>query len=316
MAETIISPGVFTRENDISFIQPAPVAAGAAIIGPAVKGPVQIPTLVTSYNDYVRKFGTTFESGSNSYEYLTSIAVKNYFQQGGNSVLVSRVVSGSFTRATSSNITNTQTSTGNEFATGSVELLAAFADNQEARIVYSGTTYRFVGSGNPLPDDDTDGNVYFFSTGSTAAGTVTNLVSEINTAAALSSIVGATADSATLILSASSAGTDFNGLLFQTSSATDASTFSSVITLAGGTNTTTATTSSFELETLGKGAIYNNSTAASVAALQNSDSSLVSGSSDNLRFEISNVNLSLGTFTLSVRRGDDSLKNKIILYRR
>ena len=38
MAETIISPGVFTRENDISFIQPAPVAAGAAIIGPAVKG--------------------------------------------------------------------------------------------------------------------------------------------------------------------------------------------------------------------------------------------------------------------------------------
>jgi len=313
MAETIISPGVFTRENDISFIQPAPVAAGAAIIGPAVKGPVQIPTLVTSYNDYVRKFGTTFESGSNSYEYLTSIAVKNYFQQGGNSVLVSRVVSGSFTRATSSNITNTQTSTGNEFATGSVELLAAFADNQEARIVYSGTTYRFVGSGNPLPDDDTDGNVYFFSTGSTAAGTVTNLVSEINTAAALSSIVGATADSATLILSASSAGTDFNGLLFQTSSATDASTFSSVITLAGGTNTTTATTSSFELETLGKGAIYNNSTAAAVAALQNSDSSLVSGSSDNLRFEISNVNLSLGTFTLSVRRGDDSLKNKIIL---
>ena len=313
MAETIISPGVFTRENDISFIQPAPVAAGAAIIGPAVKGPVQIPTLVTSYNDYVRKFGTTFESGSNSYEYLTSIAVKNYFQQGGNSVLVSRVVSGSFTRATSSNITNTQTSTGNEFATGSVELLAAFADNQEARIVYSGTTYRFVGSGNPLPDDDTDGNVYFFSTGSDAAGTVTNLVSEINTAAALSSIVDATADSATLILSASSAGTDFNGLLFQTSSATDASTFSSVITLAGGTNTTTATTSSFELETLGKGAIYNNSTAASVAALQNSDSSLVSGSSDNVRFEISNVNTSLGTFTLSVRRGDDSLKNKIIL---
>ena len=68
MAETIISPGVFTRENDISFIQPAPVAAGAAIIGPAVKGPVEVPTLVTSYNDYVRKFGTTFSSGSTSFQ--------------------------------------------------------------------------------------------------------------------------------------------------------------------------------------------------------------------------------------------------------
>ena len=32
MAETIISPGVFQRENDISFIQPAPPAVGAAII--------------------------------------------------------------------------------------------------------------------------------------------------------------------------------------------------------------------------------------------------------------------------------------------
>ena len=38
MAETIISPGVFARENDISFINPAPVEAGAAIIGPTVKG--------------------------------------------------------------------------------------------------------------------------------------------------------------------------------------------------------------------------------------------------------------------------------------
>ena len=33
MAETIISPGVFTRENDISFIQPAAAEAGAALVG-------------------------------------------------------------------------------------------------------------------------------------------------------------------------------------------------------------------------------------------------------------------------------------------
>ena len=79
MAETIISPGVFTRENDISFIQPAPVAVGAAFIGPTVKGPVEEPTLVTSYNDYVRKFGVIFSSGSNKYEFLTSLAVKSYF---------------------------------------------------------------------------------------------------------------------------------------------------------------------------------------------------------------------------------------------
>lgn len=192
MAETIISPGVFTRENDISFIQPAPVAAGAAIIGPAVKGPVEVPTLVTSYNDYVRKFGTTFASGSTSYEFLTSIAVKNYFQQGGNSVLVSRVVSGSsnWTRATNTHI--------------------------------------------------------------------------------------------------SSSGKD--------------------------------SLEPFNLQTLGRGDIYNNATSSLhglnpdyTAAYQNSDSSLVSGSADNLRWEVSNVNTDLGTFTVSIRRGDDNLKNKVVL---
>ena len=47
MAETLISPGVLARENDISFIAPAPTQAGAAIIGPAVKGPVEVPTLVS-----------------------------------------------------------------------------------------------------------------------------------------------------------------------------------------------------------------------------------------------------------------------------
>ena len=104
MAETIISPGVFARENDISFIQPAPVEAGAAIIGPTVKGPVEEPTIVTSYNQYVRNFGETFVSASTKQEFLTSIAVKNYFQQGGGSVLVTRVVTGSFTQATSTHV--------------------------------------------------------------------------------------------------------------------------------------------------------------------------------------------------------------------
>jgi hypothetical protein len=57
MAETIISPGVFQRENDISFISPAPVEVGACVIGPTVKGPVEVPTTVTYYNQYVRVFG-------------------------------------------------------------------------------------------------------------------------------------------------------------------------------------------------------------------------------------------------------------------
>lgn len=95
MAETLISPGVLQRENDQSFITQQPVQVGAAVVGPTVKGPVEIPTVVTSYSDYQNRFGTTFLSASEEYSFLTSIQAYNYFQNGGNTLLVTRVVSGS-----------------------------------------------------------------------------------------------------------------------------------------------------------------------------------------------------------------------------
>ena len=104
MAETLISPGVLARENDQSFITQQPVTVGAAIIGPTVKGPVEIPTIVTSYSDYLNKFGATFVTGGQVYTYFTSIAAYNYFNNGGETLLVARVVSGSYSEATSTSI--------------------------------------------------------------------------------------------------------------------------------------------------------------------------------------------------------------------
>ena len=101
MAETLLSPGVLARENDQSFLTAQPVQAGAAIIGPTVKGPT-VPTLVTTYSEYQNKFGTTVTSGSDVYTYFTSIAAYNYFQNGGDSLLVGRVTNGTYTAATSS----------------------------------------------------------------------------------------------------------------------------------------------------------------------------------------------------------------------
>jgi len=102
MAETLISPGVFLNENDQTQITAGPISAGAAIIGPTVLGPVNNPTLVTSYSQYKQIFGTTFVSGGVTLEYLTSVAALNYFNQGGASLLVTRVASGSYTVATAS----------------------------------------------------------------------------------------------------------------------------------------------------------------------------------------------------------------------
>ena len=190
MAESIISPAVYLRENDISFIAPAPIEAGAAFIGPTVKGPVEVPTVVTSYNEYVRKFGETFLSASNTYEFLTSVAVRNYFSQGGRTALVARAVSGSYNEAKNTFLSSS--------ASGPYSASEAF-------------------------------NIY----------------------------------------------------------------------------------------TLGKGALYNNATS-SLHAIQNvsysnADGSLISGSADNFRWEIANVNDKQGTFTLLVRQGNDSTGNPIIL---
>tara|TARA_R110001592_G_scaffold343544_1_gene634243 strand:- start:340 stop:2067 length:1728 start_codon:yes stop_codon:yes gene_type:complete len=180
MAETLLSPGVLARENDQSFIQGQPVERGAALIGPSTKGPVEIPTIIGSFSEYTAVFGGSVESGSNLYSYFNSIAASNYFQNGGNSLLVTRVTSGSFSPAVSSTIA--------------------------------------TGSGGP-----TDG------------------------------------------------------------------------------------LSPFVLETISEGAIMNTGTTLL------SGGALATGSSDNIRWEIAGVNTSSGTFSLLVRRGDDTTNSKVVV---
>jgi hypothetical protein len=110
MANFTTSPGVAISEIDNTFLTGQPVQAGAAIIGPTVKGPYEKPTLITTYSDFVTMFGDTFISGGNSYSYLTSIAAYNYFNYGGTSLLVARVASGSYSSATSTTIPTAFTS--------------------------------------------------------------------------------------------------------------------------------------------------------------------------------------------------------------
>jgi hypothetical protein len=95
MAEAIISPGVFQIESDQSIYTQAPQALGAAIVGPTVGGRPMVPTYVTTYSQYLSIFGDVFKSGSYYYEYLTSIAAREYFSNGGQTLLVTRIISGS-----------------------------------------------------------------------------------------------------------------------------------------------------------------------------------------------------------------------------
>jgi phage tail sheath protein FI len=115
MAETLISPGVLARENDQSFVSATPAPIGAAIVGPTLLGKVNIPRIVTTYSDYLQNFGGAFVSGGNTYNYLTALSAYNYFNNGGNSLLVTRVASGSFTPATGSNVSGSTVAVNNIF---------------------------------------------------------------------------------------------------------------------------------------------------------------------------------------------------------
>jgi len=194
MAEQIISPGVFTNEDVPTILEAAAAPIGAAIVGPTPLGPVNIPTLCTTFTDFTSKFGTTFESGSDDHSFLTSISAYNYFQQGGTNLLVTRVVSGS---------------RGN----------------------FDAATSSFVAPSGA------------FTEAGAASGVSSNL---------------------------------------------------------------------FSLKTFGEGDILN--TTASLGYYGQSESgSISSGSKDNLRWEITNVDLAKGTFALSIRQGNDSGDNKKVL---
>ena len=302
MAEVLLSPGVVATETDSSFLTAQPIQAGAAILGPTVKGPVGIPTLVTTYSDYQNKFGAVIESGSTEYTYFTSITAYNYFQQGGDSLLVTRIVSGSYSSATSSTITNNVTTVGSAIATGSLTIAGTFGQSvdDEFQITVGGTEYRFIAEdpAGGLPVDSPP--IYFLSTGSSTATYIANLVSEIDTAA-----IGVDATDATtaIELTASSAGTSGNSISVDTGSGV---TFSDVLTLAGGANGV-GTSNAFTLETLSEG-IEQNST-----STLGSSGELPSGSKDNIRWEIVSPNTGSGTFSLLIRRGDDITTSKKIL---
>jgi len=321
MAEALISPGVFLRENDLSQITTGPLTVGAALIGPTVLGKVNIPTVVTSYSEYKAKYGTTFITGGTTQEYLTSQAAYNYFQQGGTSLLVTRVASGSYTPASAS--------VGNSVTT----LVGASANTLFS---VSALTVADTGSGIGFTIVDTNNN-YYYAAGSafgfnyntynsaldygyfspnagnsyTISQWTASLISFVNSTPELNSLVTLSSSGTNIIVSASNAGTGFNGIKIYTGLYIGQVTGSTVVkgTLAGGTNSSLS--SAFDLETLSVGDLMNNTFSASAAINQNGI--LPSGSANNIRWQIAQADTASGYFTLLIRQGNDYTANQSVL---
>lgn len=298
--EVLLSPGVLAIENDQSFITQQPVQAGAAIIGPAVKGPVGIPTIVTSYSQYLNKFGSTFLSGSQTYTYFTSISAYNYFQNGGNSLLVTRVVSGSFTPAISTNIPTSIAATNASLTLDLTYVSASVASVGSSSFNVNGITFYFTGS--TVVNTST---VVYLNTSSFAASTVANYVATASAVFTVSSSVAPYSASLPYISSSIASPnitftyTGSNGLTGNSNYLTSGST---TTYFSGGTNT-----EAFVLETLSQGTIMNST------STQNPDGTLPSGSADNFRWQIVSPDTATGTFSLVIRQGNDSTNSPSIL---
>lgn len=272
MAETLLSPGVLARENDQSQISSQPIQAGAAIIGPTVKGKVNIPTLVTTYSEYLANFGSTFSSASDEYSFLTSISAFNYFQNGGTSLIVTRVASGSFSPATSSKVE------GNTGLNGGVGTYVTGAFNASG------------------------------SVGGTVTGVTASLTDGVGAGAEFTFVLSNSESLASITVT--STGSDYATgeiLTFTSESLGASEPLGTDLTITLAASNIQEGNNIFTLETLAEGVIMNSTSP------EGAGGTLPSGSTNNVRWEITSPNTARGVFTVIVRQGSDTTKSKSVL---
>ena len=80
-----LSPGVMVRETDFSFYVKQISTSAAAMVGVAERGPINKPTLVTSWEQFINTFGGYIAAGYLAY------AARAFFDNGGAVLWVNRI---------------------------------------------------------------------------------------------------------------------------------------------------------------------------------------------------------------------------------
>ena len=224
MAERIVSPGVFTRERDLSFLPQGIAAIGACIIGPTLKGPAFVPTIVRNFGEFEEMFGTTTE------KYYTPYAVEQYLRSAG-TVTIIRVLNTAGYSVDSLAIKVGAT------APATKSLARIDITNMTDGDVFSitgsdGTKFKFTAQDSPVADDEPSANAYYFlgafAATSGSAG-VASMSAQINAATSIP-VTTAHTGNAFLEVSASTAGSSGNSIYFTSGSTSTA--------LAGGGDAT------------------------------------------------------------------------------
>ncbi len=86
---TYLHPGVYVEEIPSGSKPIEAVSTSvAALVGPAVRGPVGEPVIINGFDDYVAKFGPITSERD-----VMGLAVSTFFQNGGKHAYVARLLS-------------------------------------------------------------------------------------------------------------------------------------------------------------------------------------------------------------------------------
>ena len=224
MAERIVSAGVYLNEKEQKYLSQGTSPVGAAFVGPFLKGPAFVPTVVTSPTDAINKFGNTYE------KYYTPYALQGYLKHAGVATVMRVLWDEGYTK------TNTQilpinlgTFTSGSVALGDLSLATwSLSDGSDFYLTDPDglTTYTFTAVEDADDYIDSDPQFYFTS-GSDLTSSLNTLLSKITSSFSFTSVALTNAiTSVTLSFSASDIGVGGNNIEFETSS------FS--VTLSGG----------------------------------------------------------------------------------
>jgi hypothetical protein len=159
MAQKFLSPGVFTREIDQSFLAQGVAGIGAVLIGRTLQGPAFVPTVVGSFDDFAAIFGNTDPKHQMPY------AAKNYLKNSATLTVV-RVLGHA-----------DGTTTNNGYQVGSViGIVDSASAGQVLAVVHASGGY----SNTTIAGVALDANNFVFKVGTTFAVTASFLTSSDN----------------------------------------------------------------------------------------------------------------------------------------
>jgi hypothetical protein len=300
MAEVLLSPGIQITETDRSFVPARPLTAGAAIIGPTVKGPANVPVVVTSYGDFQRTFGTTFMM--NRYK-------ENY----------SELVADALVKAEAEMVPYSRSGAGTEEDPYVYEALEKNAEDlypvNEGQTYYHHIKTKTFNTGS-CEYDEKDEYVEFVAPSSGSYGEEIAALPDSDKVWESSMLQQKSQEFLTSMAAKSYFEQGGDSLLVVRVTDNEFESGRAEIKTRNGERV------ALEIKTISQGEYLNNwvgepqdrtESTGSITGVIREDGSLVKGNKNNIRWEIADVDIETGTFSIYVRRGDDIDSDKAIL---